>query len=224
MPRRRPPLSALVALLLALLPGAALAQPANDALAGATAIAGTLPQVLSGTNVEATAETDEADASCAFSAASVWWSYTPGVNGTVVFSTGGSDFDTVLSLWTGAGHPLAEVACNDDSGFEPTSALTATLTAGTTYFVRVTGYGTEQGTIALTVAPPPANDALAGATVVTGPLPQMLAGTNAGADGRDQRSRFLVCALHLQRLVRATRRTPTARSSSRQPIRTSTRC
>ena len=156
----------------------------SDALADALIVTDPLPFGSIGSTVGTTVEPGEASASCAAGndgANSVWWSYTPGVNGTVNFSTFSADFDTVLSLWTGTNHPLTEVACDDDSGGDGTSMLPVLLTAGTTYFVRVSGKGSSEGTVSVDFGATPANDEQADATLVAGALPQALNGTTVSA-------------------------------------------
>ena len=48
---------------------------------------------------------------------SVWWKWTPGFSGNHVISTFGSEFDTVMAVYTGSPGALTEVASNDDRGF-----------------------------------------------------------------------------------------------------------
>jgi hypothetical protein len=60
----------------------------------------------------------------------------------VTLSTAGSEFDTVLSVWTGGpAHPLGELACNDNVGGAGTTAseLSFSAVAGRTYYVQVVG-------------------------------------------------------------------------------------
>src|SRR6059036_3307124 len=45
---------------------------------------------------------------------SVWWSGKAPVNGTVVLTTAGSTFDTLLAVYTGSSYPLTYVASNND--------------------------------------------------------------------------------------------------------------
>ena len=72
---------------------------------------------------------------------SVWYKYGSLGNTTLSINTTGSDFDTVLSVWTGTGlGALTQVplACNDDAGGvgEKTSALIVHTIPGETYFIR----------------------------------------------------------------------------------------
>ena len=111
----------------------------------------------------------------------VWFKWTATQAGTATFSTcGTASFDTRLELWTGcpdAGGTI--LACNDDgagcTGF--TSLMTATVTCGTQYLVRVGAYGsTGFGTGTLTVTP--------GATTCAPPCPADLDG-NGIVNGAD---------------------------------------
>ena len=83
----------------------------------------------------------------------IWFLYTPVVNGTLTLDTVGSSFDTVLSVYTGPGNAytnLASVACNDDiGGGVSQSAVVFTAAAGTNYWIQVGGKGAAWGTIAL---------------------------------------------------------------------------
>ena len=152
----------------------ALAQPANDNLEGRETITG--PGVYTSSTIDATAEAGEATASCAFggpagdSNQSVWWAYTPTENGSISIDTDGSALpgggftDTIVSVHTGDAFPLTEVACNDDDPSNGAGDFTSLIdefavTAGTTYYVRVTSYvggGRENGEIQMTFSGPAA--------------------------------------------------------------------
>lgn len=87
---------------------------------------------------------------------SVWLSWTAPVTGIVSLNTLGSDFDTVLAVYTGgAVHALTPVESDDDSGLDQSSALRFNAVAGTTYHVAVAGYLYAQGhfTFALELLP-----------------------------------------------------------------------
>jgi hypothetical protein len=83
----------------------------------------------------------------------MWFIYNPTVNGTLTVDTFGSNFDTVMAIYTGPGDSyatLVQVGCNDDiSGTNNQSVLTFTAQAGTNYFIQVGGKGSASGTIAL---------------------------------------------------------------------------
>ena len=87
--------------------GAAQAQPANNNFANATHIAGA-SGTISGSNVLATLEPPcetnqiyvQDYAQVEPVGASVWYAWTAPATATASFNTVGSDFDTVLSVWT----------------------------------------------------------------------------------------------------------------------------
>jgi hypothetical protein len=76
----------------------------------------------------------------------IWYSVTPSGTGTAEIDTIGSSYDTALSVWSGTSLAnLASVACNDDinPGIILQSQLTnLTLSAGTTYYIMVSSFGT----------------------------------------------------------------------------------
>jgi len=147
--------------------------PANDNFASRTAIA-SVPSSLTGSNLGATKETGEPNHAGYTGGKSVWWSWTATANGTGTVSTVGSNFDTILAVYTGttlAG--LTRVASDDDSGGSLTSLVSFAVTTGTTYQIAVDGYGASSGNITLNTsfvaAPlPPANDDFANASVLSG--------------------------------------------------------
>lgn len=78
---------------------------------------------------------------------SIWYRFTPTANVTVTVDTNGSNFDTVLSVWTGAAvNALSNVACDDDGGNAVATGGAASrlgalpLTANTTYHFMVGGF------------------------------------------------------------------------------------
>ncbi len=128
-------------------------QPANDNFANAFLITGGNGST-NGSNVLATAEVGEPDAFAGFSVRqTVWYSWTAPANGSYTFSTVGSDFDTLIGVYTGTSVSALTLA---GSGYDiPSSAFTAPVTliaqGGTTYSVQVDGYafGIPQGNIIL---------------------------------------------------------------------------
>jgi hypothetical protein len=121
---------------------------------------------------------------CGANSATVWYTYTPAADGNYTVTLCGSALDTYIAVLSsgcpdGVTAPTV-VACNDDfCGLA--SEATFFGTAGTTYHIRVRGFGGAFGTYNITVntaAPPPVND------VCTGALPAVTganAGTNVGA-------------------------------------------
>ena len=72
--------------------------------------------------------------------ASVWYRLTAPATGRFVVETSQSDYDTVLSAWSGSCEALQMVACNDDGATVVQSRIDLDLTAGTTVLVEVTAY------------------------------------------------------------------------------------
>lgn len=110
--------------------------PANDEFAAAEVIPST-PFAAFTSTFEATAAAD--DPSCFGSEASVWYAYTPPLSTTIAADTFGSDFDTTLSVYTGAQGSLAQLACNDDSGSGFQSQVVVPVVAGQTYYFMAAG-------------------------------------------------------------------------------------
>jgi hypothetical protein len=144
--RRRP--VAFVALLFALGGGAMVAPasaklPSNDNFRNATLI-GSLPFSTSEDPSGARAG-GEPQPACQGSGATVWWQFTPASSSTLFADTIESTsnngqsvlLDTVLAVYTRTGNQFTEVACDDDSGGNFTSALSFSATSGTTYYFQV---------------------------------------------------------------------------------------
>ena len=77
--------------------------------------------------------------------ATVWYSLTVAVNSSVTLDTVGSDFDTILAVYTGAAGSLTRVTCNDDTGGYQ-SRVRFPATPGKTYWVQVGGYDSPSAT------------------------------------------------------------------------------
>jgi hypothetical protein len=134
-------------------------RPANDDFADRITVAGTSGST-TGTNVQATKELGEPNHAGSAGGASVWWSWTAPASGWVRFDTVGSDFDTVLAVYTGSAvNALTHIASNDDhEGLA--SRVTFYANSGTAYRIAVDGWGGNAGSITLRWgAPlPPVND------------------------------------------------------------------
>ncbi|MCX6873973.1 MAG: S8 family serine peptidase [Verrucomicrobia bacterium] len=123
--------------------------PANDAFASAQVIAGNSGSV-SGRNTDASKEVNEPNHAGNPGGRSVWYAWTAPANGLWTFDTQGSNFDTVLGIYTG--NPvgaLALVASNDDSSPGTISRATFTAVAGTIYRIAVDGRNGDSGTTTL---------------------------------------------------------------------------
>ena len=87
----------------------------------------------------------------------VWYSYTPGSAGAVTIDTNGSNFDTVLAVYTGgAANALTGLYCNDDinGATNRQSQVQFTAAAGTTYRIQAGGYAGAVGSLRMTLAGP----------------------------------------------------------------------
>jgi len=165
-----------------------IVRPSNDDFSGATAVTLASNQAsVSGNSVNATKESGEPNhAPNETGGASVWWRWTATSNGSLVVSTAGSNFDTLLGAYTGSAvGALTQLAANDDSvtpeqdpsATRPrTSIVTVSVTAGTTYYFAVDGWQAEWGTIALAFTLTPTATAPA---IVTQPQSQTV---NAGSN------------------------------------------
>lgn len=129
--------------------------PANNDFLSATSIvlSGNSIQLF-GTNIAATRQSGEpihagADAPTGHS---VWWQWTAPGSGSTTITTLGSNFDTVLGVYTGSSvAALTTIASNDDADplvpgndypqRKRTSTVTFNAAGGTTYFIAVDGWG-----------------------------------------------------------------------------------
>lgn len=115
---------------------AAVAQPDNDDFEAATFF-GALPfdDVVDVT--DATVQPDEPTEVCAPMGNTVWYGMALEATTEVTVDTTGSDYDTVLAVWTGEGFGLFDlIDCVDDTFAGLQAAVTFTAEAGVTYFVQ----------------------------------------------------------------------------------------
>ncbi|MBW4665709.1 MAG: S8 family serine peptidase, partial [Chroococcus sp. CMT-3BRIN-NPC107] len=129
--------------------GTTITRPANDNFANRISISGTLVAT-TGTNTNATKEPGEANHGGSSGGKSVWWSWTAPKSSSVQITTEGSNFDTLLGVYTGSSvSGTTLIAGDDDSGTGVTSLVTFNAVAGTTYQIAVDGYGGTSGNITL---------------------------------------------------------------------------
>jgi hypothetical protein len=103
-----------------------------------------------GSNVRARGEPSEPDHVGQKAKASVWLSWLAPQTGIATFSTDGSDFDTVLAVYTGESlASIQKVASDEDSAGYHTSLVRFNATAGTRYEIAVDGYDRATGNIVL---------------------------------------------------------------------------
>ncbi|MEO8427023.1 MAG: TIGR02597 family protein [Verrucomicrobiota bacterium] len=160
--------------------------PANDNFANAQVITGSSGAV-SGDNLNASVEPGEPFHAANMGGHSVWYAWTAATSNQTLLDTLGSDFDTLLAVYVGNGVSLLDLvgSNNDIDPSTPSSRLSFTSVAGTTYYIAVDGADGVIGQIALNWSqtqgpPPPANDGFATALVVTGTAGS-LNGTTANA-------------------------------------------
>jgi hypothetical protein len=152
----------------------ALAAPSNDRLHNATTIS-SLPSVITQDTTDALADGPHL---CGFgNSSSVFFQFTPSVSGALQADTWGSNYDTMLQVFSGSPGSYDVLDCNDDFvGFQ--SAVSFPADAGTTYFFMVvTCCGGSRDNVgghlefALTVAPtaePAVSVSFDSATLTTG--------------------------------------------------------
>jgi hypothetical protein len=161
------------------------AAPVNDICSGAEVIpaSGPFPYQTSTTDITLATTTGDPVALCGDSSQfsrSLWYKFAPAVSGPYLISTcptaptGTTVDDTVMAIFTsvnGCTGPFTQIAggCADDS-CDLAAAITATLSAGTTYYIVVWRYGIDtpppdNASLQLLVdrAIPPPNDKCAGA-------------------------------------------------------------
>ncbi|HET8781442.1 MAG TPA: S8 family serine peptidase [Pyrinomonadaceae bacterium] len=157
----------------------------NDNFANAQLISGS-SGVATGNNTGATKEPLEPDHAVP-GGASVWYRWQAPSTGTMRFTTSGSNFDTLLAVYTGSSvGALTPIASNDDASSSTlTSQVTFNAVAGTTYRIAVDGFFGSTGSIVLNwvaVVPiGPANNDFANAQLISGSS-GAVTGTNVNAN------------------------------------------
>lgn len=127
--------------------------PPNDAFVNAQGISGTSGSI-AGTNVFATKEPGEPSHEPLGNVGgkSVWYVWTAPSSGTASLTTAGSDFDTLLAVYTGnTVNALTAVVKNDDvqTPVNTTSTVQFDAIGGTTYHIAVDGFDADDGNITL---------------------------------------------------------------------------
>jgi len=158
----------------------------NDNFANRTPITG-IDFTVFGYNLGATAEGAEPPHYGFFPVASVWWEWdNTAYTGPVYISTAGSTFDTRMAVYAGTGYGnLSLVADNDDvvDLVYLQSRVLFQANAGNRYQIVVDGFGTQRGSIQLTLARAQDNDNFYTPRTLTGEFAQDT-GFNLGATGQ----------------------------------------
>ena len=142
----------------------------NDNFADAAVVTGASGNT-TGNNTEATMETGEPyHAQWSSSTETVWWSWTAPATGTAAFDTLGSDFDTVMSAYTGSSVSSLTLLSESDDAYPDSlpSRIVFQVAAAATYHIAVAGYDVgDTGDITLNWAyvTAPANDDFPGTTI-----------------------------------------------------------
>jgi subtilisin family serine protease len=154
----------------------------NDNQAAATVLSGWGGRIAQ-TTWTATKEPGEPDHGANPGGASVWYRWTPSQTATATFTTDGSDFDTLLSVYRANGSALTLLSEDDNTGPANTSAVTVPVTAGDAILIAVDGARPIGATFAATghakLAWNLSNDALAQAQS----LPALAPGTTLNVSG-----------------------------------------
>jgi uncharacterized delta-60 repeat protein len=128
--------------------------PPNDNIAKAATING-IAGTINGSNVGATSEPGEPVAAGTGGGKTIWYQWTAPFTGTMNFNTEGSDFDTVMAVYTLSGKlsvtNLVLFAQNDDVAFpsDLSSQVLFPVTTGVTYYIQIDGHEGDSGSVIL---------------------------------------------------------------------------
>jgi hypothetical protein len=126
-----------------------LGNPENDDFADATVL--DTEGTLSGTNVGATMEPSEPMHAGSLAGASVWFRWTAPADGFISADTIGSNFDTLLAIYTGVVvDDLTEIDSNDNAVGAQSALHDVPVSAGTSYSIVVAGDWDDWGLYTLT--------------------------------------------------------------------------
>ncbi|NIP97360.1 MAG: hypothetical protein GWO24_29555, partial [Akkermansiaceae bacterium] len=144
-----------------------LVTPPNDSFANATVLVGDPPFVETGSTEDpvfglaATKEPGEPNHAGRSGGGSIWWRWVPATSGRVAVSLAGSDFDTLLAVYTGGSvdaltpvsrYPhLMVPASSDEEPFHEGSRVEFDAVAGTAYYLAVDGDRAEFGPVELAI-------------------------------------------------------------------------
>jgi hypothetical protein len=122
--------------------------PENDAFAGAEELHGESGRLLAST-IGTTKEPGEPAHAGKQGGASVWYRWTAPRSGVAAVETGGSSFDTLLAVYTGADVAALTLVAEDDDALGVQSRVTFDAVAGVEYRIAVDGYGGATGDVVL---------------------------------------------------------------------------
>ena len=136
------------------------AAPANDQPPGT--VIESLPFADSTNTSRAQIHAMEPSLGCGSGSRSVWYAYTAATDALVVVDTNGSDYDTLVDVWTGrlsadrmepGFEQLTPLTCNDNTAESVQAQVAFQATAGTSYVIRVmAALESTGGTLRLAVA------------------------------------------------------------------------
>src|SRR5207244_978502 len=114
--------------------------PSNDNFANAQLISGNSGTVI-GSNLNASKETGEPNHAGNVGGASVWYQWQAPANGSATIDTAGSNFNTLLGVYTGNSvNGLTTIASNDDDTDVLTSKVVFNAINGSVYRIAVDGF------------------------------------------------------------------------------------
>jgi uncharacterized repeat protein (TIGR01451 family) len=127
----------------------AAAAPPNDLFINRTNLSGASGSAI-GVSLLGSKEVGEPNHASNVGGSSVWWSWTAPSAGQLSLNTTGSNFDTLLAVYTGSNiNALTLKAANDNNGNLNTSSLVFQAVAGTQYQIAIDGANGVSGTISL---------------------------------------------------------------------------
>jgi len=156
--------------------------PANDDLAAATSLSGSLPTTAFGSNRLGSKQAGEPNHAGDPGGASVWYSWTAPSAGTVRVSVCGfGSLDPLLGIYTGSAPETLQAVAG--AGADPGcsgngAAIRFAATANTTYLIAVDGRANSSGSFLIDLRGTPANDDFAFAESLAAALPQTTWGDN----------------------------------------------
>jgi hypothetical protein len=127
--------------------------PPNNLFSAATVLTGA-STASDGATIAATRQGAEPQHAGNAGGASIWYRWQAPVSGPVVVTTEGSNFDTLLAVYTGSAiNTLVPVASNDDNAPMITSRLTFNAAASTNYYIAVDGKNGASGLVEIAINP-----------------------------------------------------------------------